>query len=58
MEETKLVDGQVVTTQTIDLAKFVADKNDELARLQQDIVLTQARITEVIAEISALIPEE
>ena len=58
MENTKLVNGQVVRTQTVDLAKFIADKNDELARMAEDIARTQARMNEVMAQITALVPKE
>ncbi len=55
MADTTLQNGQVVTTTTQDLATFVAQKQQELDMLTQQITLLSARQQQILTDLQALI---
>ena len=58
MEETKIIDNEIVTTTKIDLATFLAQKKEYLEQLEREEYDIRTRKENIIKELEALLPKE
>ena len=58
MEETKIIDNEIVTITKIDLATFLAQNKEYLEQLEREEYGIRTRKENIIKELEALLPNE